>query len=44
MRPVTVRMTNWHIRAARKFGDGEVSEGVRYALETAPLKPKEEDK
>lgn len=33
----TVRLTYWHIRAARRLGSGNVSEGVRLALERAAV-------
>ncbi len=29
----SVRTTNWHIRAARKIGEGNFSEGVRVCIE-----------
>lgn len=32
---VTVRLTVWHMRAARRLGGGNASEGVRRAIEQA---------
>lgn len=29
----SVRLTNWHIRHAKKLGNGSLSEGIRLALE-----------
>lgn len=41
LRVVSVRLPNWHIRAAKKLGDGVISEGVRTAIEIADLNQKE---
>lgn len=30
---VSMRLPNWHVRVARKLGKGNLSEGVRIALE-----------
>lgn len=42
MRVHSIRMTCWHVRKAKKLGDGEVSDGVRYALELASNEKKKE--
>lgn len=42
MRVRSVRLTGWHERAAKRFGNGEISEGVRYALELAHREMKKE--
>lgn len=34
MKVVALRLTNWHTRKAKKIGDGNLSEGVRVALES----------
>lgn len=35
----SVRLSNWHIRFARKLGDGSLSEGIRIALEKVSPSP-----
>lgn len=32
---VTARLTLWHVRAARRLGSGNASEGIRIAIEMA---------
>lgn len=32
---VTSRLTLWHVRAARRLGSGNASEGIRIAIERA---------
>lgn len=34
METVTARLTFWHLRMARRLGNGNVSAGIRLALET----------
>jgi len=34
----SVRLTAWHARQARRIGNGEVSEGIRAAIELAANK------
>lgn len=41
LRVTSVRLTHWHIRAAKKLGNGAVSEGIRTAIEAAHLNHKE---
>lgn len=36
---MTVRLTLWHVRAARRLGCGNASEGIRKALEMAESGP-----
>lgn len=33
MQAVTLRMHVWHLRVALRYGNGNVSDGMRYALE-----------
>lgn len=35
LQTVTVRLSLWHVRAARRIGGGNASEGVRLAIELA---------
>lgn len=35
LRNLSVRLSYWHVRRARKLGNGNVSDGIRYAIETA---------
>lgn len=35
MKVITVRLTNWHIRKARGFGAGCLTDGIRYAIDLA---------
>lgn len=41
LRNLSVRLSYWHVRRARKLGDGNVSDGIRYAIETAKEKDEE---
>lgn len=39
MPTITVRLPLWHVRAARRIGCGNASEGIRIALERADAGP-----
>lgn len=41
MRAVSARLTHWHVRAAKKIGQGKLSEGIRQAIEIAESQLKE---
>ena len=36
---VSVRLPLWHVRAARRIGNGNASEGIRVAIELADCGP-----
>lgn len=42
LRNMSVRLTYWHVRKARRLGKGNVSDGIRYAIEETKEREKDE--
>lgn len=44
LKPIAVRLTEYHKRLAKRFGEGNASAGIRKALEFMKTQPKEPKK